>query len=121
MVASIIKTLIKNCKQLLFLYLSTGFSNSNPDSPRAAVPPDASDKHFNYVSRTKYNTTKVRFQTNNNIAANENTLAKIYIELIKADAEAATVRTATTTAATTAMMRSAATLAFPFLATGLTA
>ena len=85
------------------------------------MPPDASDKHFNYVLRTKYNTTKVRFQTNNNIAANENILAKIYIELIKADAEAAAVRRAATTAATTAIMRSATTLALPFLATGLTA
>jgi hypothetical protein len=62
---------------------------------------------------------KARFQANNAIAANQITLGKIHIESIKADAEAAVVRTAARAAATTAMMRSATVFALPFLATGL--
>lgn len=78
------------------------------------MPPDASDKHFNMVLRNNYTVTKIKFQTNHNIAADANTFAKIHIESMKADAA---VRTATRTA----MMRSATVLALPFLATGLTA
>jgi len=85
------------------------------------VPPDASDKHFDFVLRNNYNVTKIKFQTNNNIAADATTFSKIHIESIKADAEAAAVRTAARTAARTATMRSATVLALPFLATGLTA
>jgi hypothetical protein len=74
------------------------------------VPPNASDKHFNFVLRNNYTVTKIKFQTNNNIAADANTFSKIHIESIKADAEAAAIR-----------MRSATVLALPFLAAGLTA
>jgi hypothetical protein len=73
------------------------------------VPPDASDKHFDFVLRNNYTATKIKLQADNNIAADANTFAKIHIASTK---EAAAVRTA--------MMRSATVLALPFLATGLT-
>lgn len=74
------------------------------------MPPDASDRHFNYVTRTKGVVTKIRFTSKDNIAAN--TLA--FAELMKTDTKARA-------AARMATMRSATIFALPFLATGLTA